>query len=236
MDSKIAIDANSKMFIFPSQLEKYPINFILEGEAKLRNMFYVRMIYFGDYSTTYEVWDGTSFFILKYIYHLYDNANDDDDVYGASFAEMEDEIEIHMKAASAGIAPMIEFAFLTEKAGIIVMEKLDFSLHDYLYEMTSAELFLAEFLALVQKLHSLNIYHGDLHDWNIMFKLVDGQQKLYLIDFGKSEHMEFGLTVRRRRKDYYTILDYISNPSFNNAEVKKLESLYNIFLQKEFPE
>jgi hypothetical protein len=47
MDSKIAIDANSKMFIFPSQLEKYSINFILEGEAKLRNMFYVRMIYFG---------------------------------------------------------------------------------------------------------------------------------------------------------------------------------------------
>ena len=70
------------------------------------------------------------------------------------------------------------------------MERIDFTLHDYLTQKelrtVDLKLIMSLILKLMLRLHNLGFTHGDMHDENIGFKLdkTTGQMRIMLIDLG----------------------------------------------------
>ena len=89
-------------------------------------------------------------------------------------------------AGEKDIAPKILQVYRTRKGeGVMVMEVMTQSLTELLngfkHDYEKVETIAKEVYDLIEKLHSLTIYHNDLHTDNIM---LDGHGKLKLIDFG----------------------------------------------------
>jgi tRNA A-37 threonylcarbamoyl transferase component Bud32 len=238
---RFAIIANSRTYVYPSQMVKHSIGKIVIGEDKIRDLYYVNHIDTGDYSSTYTVFDGTSYFVLKHIFNLLE----EDMEIEVSPADIENEMEMHLRAAAIGIAPQIEFAFLFELGGVIVMERIDLTLEAYLTTMPlpPIETLSSDILNLLALLHSLNIRHGDPHNENIMFKAVGagkygcGIYKPYLIDYGMSIYCPDSLSDSDIRRDYYTLMDAFDSVSAE-LEVPSITQLANeigYYVETHFP-
>lgn len=107
--------------------------------------------------------------------------------------QFEIEVTNQMRASKLGIAPHILDAWIchVEKRkvrGFIAMEYLDYPLKKYLYlhKTEFSDQFLDQLLAQIQesvdRLHLIDIEHGDLNENNIYYK----NGKFMLIDFGLS--------------------------------------------------
>jgi tRNA A-37 threonylcarbamoyl transferase component Bud32 len=108
-----------------------------------------------------------------------------DDIYREVFV---DEVMYHQTAAKLGIAPAILDAYVSPGKGMIVMQEVEGArtLREYmLSKKTDAEIVdtARQIARLVDRLHRAGIYHGDLHDENVM---VDRHGRVWLIDFGRA--------------------------------------------------
>ncbi len=108
-----------------------------------------------------------------------------DDIYREVFV---DEVMYHQTAAKLGIAPAILDAYVSPGKGMIVMQEVEGArtLREYmLSKKTDAEIVdtARQIARLVDRLHLAGIYHGDLHDENVM---VDRHGRVWLIDFGRA--------------------------------------------------
>ena len=88
------------------------------------------------------------------------------------------EAEFAMIASKEGVAPYCE---VTQEGGVITLRMEELETFDFEFLVDKME----QFKNLVEKLHSLGIYHGDLHEENVVAR----GDRLYLIDFGLSEHI-----------------------------------------------
>ncbi|MHB1952904.1 MAG: protein kinase domain-containing protein [Sulfobacillus sp.] len=94
------------------------------------------------------------------------------------------EVFIQNMLAKRGIAPRVYEAWMTDGAGFIVMERLKITLKQYLRTYGGLSVMqMLELIGLVEQMHASGIYHGDLYDQNIA---LNGRDKFYIIDFGKS--------------------------------------------------
>ena len=108
-----------------------------------------------------------------------------------------DEITAHQIAAKSGLAPAIVKVYLTEKQGIIIMQKMKETLWELMRR--NIELFITlkipekrvreiagqwatEIGKLLAKFHDLGLLHNDAHANNFMLD----KGKLYMIDFGRT--------------------------------------------------
>lgn len=122
---------------------------------------------------------------------------------------IQNEIEIQRRAASYGLAPMIyEYRLYRDEGnptirGTIIMDRLIRTIE----EMECDEEMSKNVEILVEKLHKIGIFHGDLAKRNIM---IDRNKQLQLIDFGNSreyrgkiddrdEYLNFLLRPRKKK-------------------------------------
>jgi serine/threonine protein kinase len=93
------------------------------------------------------------------------------------------EVKLHTIASNHDLSPKIIRS--DSKKGSIVMEKMHTTLSDLLntikYDPDEMEQVAQKVYHLVETLHSLGIFHNDLHTDNIM---IDSNGTLKLIDFG----------------------------------------------------
>jgi tRNA A-37 threonylcarbamoyl transferase component Bud32 len=228
-----AFDAETNTYFYPSKSKTFPMSKIITGSENVKNLDYVNFIQETDYSTTYTVWDGNEYFVLKNVF--------EEDCGEGVF---EDEVKMQLRASEAGIAPQIKFAFIFElgetKGGVIIMEKLDFTLKKYLEIIPSGELFYLELQKKIEQLHKLNIRHGDLHDENIMLKLAGAELKVYFIDYAHSIYNPDGLTNRQKFKDYDTLFNTLVYcmtlplPVLQKDKINEMRLLVESFIEKEF--
>lgn len=111
---------------------------------------------------------------------------DDTDDYTA-YDRVRNELIIAKLMSDEGIGPTIYDMCMNENEGIIIMEKYDGNLRQlmlsYFFDRTiPIENYLNDVAILVDKMHSLNIYHADLHLRNIFYK----GSALVIGDFGFS--------------------------------------------------
>lgn len=236
LNDRFALDANSKTYVYPNQVIKYPLGKIVIGQDKIRDLYYVNHIDTGDYSSTYTVFDGTSYFVLKHVFNFLEEGVEIE----VKPEDIENEIQMHLRAAAIGIAPQIEFAFLFELGGVIVMERIDLTLETYLTTMPlpPIETLSSDILNLLVTLHGLNIRHGDPHNENIMFKLVGGGvYKPILIDYGLSIYRPNGLSEKDIRRDYYTLMEDLGSVSakFQTTSIRELSDIIDNYVETHFP-
>eukprot|EP01133_Synstelium_polycarpum_P002343 gene2343-2660_t len=78
-----------------------------------------------------------------------------------------------------------------DKISYLVYEKLDFTLKDYVLQqnptLTMVLSMSCQIVSAMEELHSHKIIHLDLHNRNIMIKIIDGRPTAYIIDLGISE-------------------------------------------------
>jgi len=106
-------------------------------------------------------------------------------MYTPFINSIQNEIEIQQRAASHGLAPTIyEYRLYRDEGNptiraTIIMDRLDRTIE----EMTFDDEMSNNVELLVEKLHKIGIFHGDLAKRNIM---IDRNNQLQLIDFGNS--------------------------------------------------
>jgi len=124
--------------------------------------------------------------------------------------QFELEVDYQRRASQIGVAPDVFDAWTCRTPegyykGFLATEFLEGSLPQYLnlfaidsYDRVFDEL-VAQIKQLADQLHAIGIEHGDLHEHNIRYKLINGEAKFYLIDFGLSGPV--GHPRRLGRKD-----------------------------------
>lgn len=122
----------------------------------------------GDYSETWEISrsDNGETYILKHI-------NFERKYVKQTPDQFTNEVKIQIECAKYELCPKIIEAWLCEKGGTFIMEKLDKTLEDLfkMYRSQEALYVLAGIvMGMLTKLHKLRIYHGDIHPNNIMVK------------------------------------------------------------------
>lgn len=122
------------------------------------------------------------------------------------------EITAHQIAAKAGLAPAIVKVYLTEKQGIIIMQKMKETLWEIMHR--NIELFITlkipeervreiargwatEIGKLLIRFHELGLLHNDAHANNFM---LDDKGKLYMIDFGRTSTKHYKEVIKRGQK------------------------------------
>lgn len=185
----------------------YPLGKILVNFPDPENLLVERVDH-RDFASVYFVNYHQQKLVLKWMYL------DDDN----SITAVENEINIHLKVTACGLAPSLRYAFLFQLGGVLVTDRLDIELGTYLIKNVNtieySNLLLAEMVALVKKLHRLEISHGDLGVCNMMFKYVQipGEERrrvsLQFIDFGYSRDLSLESTetiAKLKRLDYVTL-------------------------------
>lgn len=148
------------------------------------------------------------------LYSVMCDANNTDYVakimYTPFINTIQNEIELQQRAASYGLAPVIyEYRLHREEGnpticGTIIMDRLNRTIEEMEYNDEMSK----NVEILVEKLHKIGIFHGDLAKRNIMF---DRNNQLKLIDFGSSreyrgkiddrdEYLNFLLRPRRKKR------------------------------------
>lgn len=220
LESRYAFRVDNRKFIYPNRTE-YSIDMVLAGTDELKDLYYVNHVYNGDYSSVYTVWDGSEYLIMKISY-----CDNDEEI---PMDSIKSQIDIHSKAAAKGIAPQIKFAFTFEQGGVIVMERLDITLKEYIETATPNMLksLHTDIIEAIETLHSLHIKHYDLHDENIMFK----KTKVYLIDYGFSQHKPEGLSPKDIRWDFFILLEHLQE----NSKVISLSGEIEKYADEKYP-
>lgn len=111
------------------------------------------------------------------------------------------EVEFQLQASAAGIAPVVYNAWTSEYATIwgdgysdvhdvLIMDRLEETIFEKCKHLRKYDGGgFQTVLGVIEKMHSVNIFHGDLHSANIM---ADYYGDPYIIDFGKSKIMPEG--------------------------------------------
>lgn len=110
----------------------------------------------------------------------------------------EEEIKLQKIASENNLAPKV-FSTVecniascwsdnkVRKHSFATMVQLDRTLYFYLYHSKKDNIqMVRQLIFLVDSLHSIDIFHGDLHTQNIM---LDSNENPFFIDFGKSKNM-----------------------------------------------
>jgi thiamine kinase-like enzyme len=123
-----------------------------------------------------------------------------------------DEITAHQIAAKARLAPAIVKVYLTEKQGIIIMQKMKETLWELMRRNIGlfvtlkipeervreiASGWATEVGKLIVELHHLGMLHNDTHANNFM---LDDKGKLYMIDFGRTNTRHYKEVTKRGGK------------------------------------
>ena len=107
-----------------------------------------------------------------------------------------DEAVIIMEAMDVTMSDAID-SLLTEGEGGIHHHQND--IRDNIYDMA------LQARALLDKLHTLGVYHGDAHTGNFMLR----GERWYLIDFGQTRELIEGLEDIFKARDLERICDYL---------------------------
>jgi len=98
------------------------------------------------------------------------------------------EIDIHVSAANAGLAPAILEVMYNDEGCSIIMDPLKDTMDRIIFNIISnkgnideVHLLVSTAVELLGKLHELGISHNDAHTNNFM---LDAKGKMFLIDFG----------------------------------------------------
>lgn len=123
-----------------------------------------------------------------------------------------DEITSHQIAAKAGLAPAIVKVYLSEKQGIIIMQKMKETLWELMRRNMNlfitlkipeervrehAYVWASEVGGLLVKFHRLGMFHNDTHANNFM---LDDKVKLYMIDFGRTNTRHYKEVIKGGEK------------------------------------
>ena len=65
----------------------------------------------------------------------------------------------------------------------LVLERYPMTIYDYLEENGLSEELISKLKSLINRLHEIDIFHGDIHEYNIV---VNDKGDIRLIDFGQS--------------------------------------------------
>ncbi len=171
----------------PRPTRTYSVAQIIIGFDNLNDLVYEKILDSRDYSTTYLVNYRDEPLVVKWIYFLNKKLD---------LGRIEQEIQLQLQCAAAGLAPLIKGAFiLHDSSGIIIMEKLDIELARYLIDPCRAKQThedhsrdLHQLIKLVESCHGLGIAHHDLGASNVMIKFnpTNYAPQFKLIDFGFS--------------------------------------------------
>ncbi len=99
---------------------------------------------------------------------------------------MTTEFKILLYLGKYNLAPMVYDVFKCRETTFIIQEKLDGTIVDYIKHGYSIKRLLIELPLLLQRLHQCDVYHGDIHPANIMYKRTRKQFSFFWIDFGTS--------------------------------------------------
>lgn len=150
----------------------------------------------------------------------------EDESTGRSFAAkvLDKSMEINKEAYEAEVSALricshqgiIEYidAYETENEYIIIVEECDYSMYDYVKKNNgmSEDMIIKSFYPVFQALkyiHSMNIIHNDIKLDNIVFKKSLNECKL--VDFGYSEVIDSGYSLRKVGSTYYTAPEILMN-------------------------
>jgi Lipopolysaccharide kinase (Kdo/WaaP) family len=169
---------------------------------------------------------------------------------GQDFLNFQTEIAAHQLAAKAGLAPSIVKVYLTQKQGIIIMQKMKETLNELMnrnlvifamQKMPEARVreiargWASEIGTLFVKLHKLGMLHNDAHTNNFM---TDDKGKFYMIDFGRSGARHYkeiiknelvGLCDAPHGKSSYSTGDCPGVLEYEYRQLEWAESLKNKF-------
>ena len=128
---------------------------------------------------------------------------------------VEREVKIHKKFAEIGLGPSIKQAFICEKEAVIVMDRIDTNVKDYIEyiknnwideddindEINKLE---REYMGMLKKAYEHNLFHDDLHAENLgMYLNSFGKfKKGTFIDFGESyEGNKYNISLNSLEND-----------------------------------
>ncbi|MFS8159332.1 MAG: lipopolysaccharide kinase InaA family protein [Candidatus Roizmanbacteria bacterium] len=221
-------------FTLPESDKSYAIGKVWVSIEDPENLTYVKTIDSRDYSTTYLLNYHEEQLVMKWIYK-------------SGVKPIDLEVEIHMRCAAVGIAPKVRWAFAFKEGAIIVMEFMDEELGVYLTNESRLEsdfsLDLISMIALIEKLHDLDIYHGDIGVTNIMIKYDQARENLpvfYLIDFGESIWISDQIEADKshlKKEDLRTFSDAIMDLSadFNFENIRRIHFLLQAYSDRRYP-
>jgi serine/threonine protein kinase len=116
------------------------------------------------------------------------DSREDEPGWYTSFDRVRNELTISKLMSDEGLGPKIYDMSLNEKEGIIIMDKFDSNLVQLMLKYkTDRTIKMLDIInnvtIIVNKMHLLGIYHGDLHLRNILYKKTGG---VIISDFGYS--------------------------------------------------
>ena len=115
-------------------------------------------------------------------------------------SKSQDEGTMSQIAGNAGIGPKVYNARVIDGYLVLLQEKMDGTLQEYMqrYDFSSEDYRNIE--NLVQRLHKLDICHKDLHIKNIMYKMVNGKPDFKIIDFSRATYKKNSVCYSNRNK------------------------------------
>ena len=157
--------------------------------------------------------------------------------YKTTRSEFMKELRFGQQASKLGVGPTISNAYLTEDKGIIVMERLELSLLEYIARFIErvkpddpddivynfAKIVANNISKLLVIMHSNGLFHGDLHAGNIMIEKKGREYSFKLIDFGRTEKIPQNMMLCLKN-DYYDSTDIYSR---FNYEYRLAYDLYS---------
>ena len=142
-----------------------------------------------------EKWKFADNIYRDYVYNVNDD-NSNDYKYVAKVLKIDNreadrvrnELIISKLMSDEGIGPKVYDMSLNENEGIIIMNKFDGNLHQLMSKYkTNKNIKMLDIInvvsGLTKKMHSLNIFHGDLHLRNILYS---NSGDIAISDFGNS--------------------------------------------------
>jgi serine/threonine protein kinase len=152
-----------------------PVKRLVKGGDVSWEILDPKPLYDGDFSTVYKgCYKGKCDHILKF---AVDN--------------VKEEVEFQKKCAENGLCIDVDdwWDCSSGDGGVIITRMLDKTIKTHLVEISQDEQIqvVKNILEMIQKLHGLDIKHGDLHLGNIM---TDKNGKLYFIDMGHSMNIK----------------------------------------------
>lgn len=200
----------------------------------------------GESSIIYSVLDSSLGikYILKYMSFENYYRDDQDNQNECEQAVINEVNNQELCSDNTDIAPKIKEAWICEKGAIIIMEKLDFSIHNLLFMYKSflvRYLIVKEILEIIEKMHQRGIIHHDTHTNNFMVRITNISNngieydknneyvhyksqgyKYYVIDFGSSELINDNITENITENDDYVIFISSLIYYFSTDELVKL--------------